>query len=251
MKDDAVVCSGTGVTRSALRRMGWTVGVLTLAALAAVGWPAWVTAAGPATEAIRSTINQVIRLLEDQELKKPGRSEERRRRLEKVIGDRFSYEEMAKRSLGAQWRQLNDAERKEFVELFQKLLSHSYLGKIEGYSGEQVRYLNERLGEGYAEVRTKVVSSKTEIPLDYRLLNTGGDWRVYDVVVDGVSLVNNYRGQFARILRSSSYADLVEQLRKKSAQISAPKVPPKGIEGPDIRSNTQVSPQGVAGPDVR
>jgi phospholipid transport system substrate-binding protein len=195
--------------------MGGAVGILALAAVVAVAALPSVVAAGSPTEAVKGTINEVVRILEDRELKRPERSEERRRLLEQVIGDRFNYPEMAKRSLGAQWRTLTDAERLEFVELFRNLLSRSYLGKIEGYSGEQVQYLGERLEGGYAEVRTRLVTGKAEIPLDYRLLNSSSDWRVYDVVVDGVSLVNNYRSQFARILRSSSHADLVEQLRKK------------------------------------
>lgn len=175
---------------------------------------------GAATEAVRTSINELIRVLKDTELKKPGRAEERRRLMEKVIGDRFNYEEMARRSLGAQWKKLNDKERQEFADLFKGLLSGSYADKIEGYSGEQVHYLNERLEADYAEVRTKVASDKTEIPLDYRLLNTSGDWRVYDVVVDGVSLVNNYRSQFTKIIRESSYADLLEKLREKSKKKS-------------------------------
>ena len=175
---------------------------------------------GAATEAVRSTINEVIRILKDAELKKPGRAEERRLLLEKVIGDRFNYDEMARRSLGAQWNKLSDKERQEFVDLFKGLLSGSYVDKIEGYSGEQVHYLNERLEADYAEVLTKVASDKTEIPLDYRLLNKSGDWRVYDVVVDGVSLVNNYRSQFTKIIRESSYADLLEKLREKSKKKS-------------------------------
>ena len=176
-----------------------------------------------ATESVQSTIGEVIRVLEDKELKKPDRAEERRRELEKVIGDRFSYEEMAKRALAAQWTKLNDKQRHEFVELFQRLLSNAYAGKIEGYSGEQVKYLNERLKDEYAEVRTKITSGKAEIPLDYRLLKKSGEWRVYDVVVDGISLVSNYRGQFAKVIRSSSYEDLVEKLRNKSESFAAPK----------------------------
>ena len=181
-----------------------------------------VVLAGAATESVKTTINDVIRILENQELEKPGRADERRRLLEKTIGARFNYEEMAKRTLGAHWAKLNDAERREFVELFTSLLSNTYADKITGYSGEQVQYLNERLEGEYAEVRTKVVSGKAEIPLDYRLLNQSSDWRVYDVIVDGVSLVNNYRGQFTKILRTSSYADLIEQLRKKSEKIKSP-----------------------------
>ncbi len=193
-----------------------------LSLVAAVGLSAAAgldaAAAGTALEAVRSAINEVIRILEDEQLKKPEKAKERRQRLEQVINDRFSYEEMAKRTLGAQWNKLADKERQEFVDLFKRLLTNSYAGKIEGYSGEQVEYLGERTKDDYAEVRTKVVSGKTEIPLDYRLLNKGGDWRVYDVVIDGVSLVNNYRGQFAKILKDSSYAELLETIRKKAEE---------------------------------
>lgn len=196
-----------------------------MAALVTVGLLAGGTgavAAGPPTEAMKGTINEVIRILKDESLKKPENAEERRQQLEKAVGERFTYEEMSKRALGAHWQTLNDKERQEFVELFKTFLSNSYADRITGYSGEQVQYLNERLEQGYAEVRTKVVSGKTEIPLDYRMLNKDGTWRVYDVVVDGVSLVNNYRGQFAKIIRTSSYADLVEKLRKKSEKITSP-----------------------------
>ena len=193
-----------------------------LAAIILLTMGASPAAAGVATDSVRSSINEVIRLLENQELKEPERAEERRRLLEKTIGARFNYEEMAKRTLGAHWAKLNDAERREFVDLFTSLLTSTYADKITGYSGEQVQYLNERLEGDYAEVRTKVVSGKAEVPLDYRLLNQSGDWRVYDVIVDGVSLVNNYRGQFTKILRTSSFADLLEQLRKKSDKIKSP-----------------------------
>ena len=187
--------------------------------------PSW--AGGAATEAIKGTINEVIRILSDQGLKKPERAPERRKLLEKIVGDRFSYDEMAKRALAAQWQKLDEKAREEFVHLFMKLLTNSYADKVEGYSGEQVHYLNERVEGDYAEVRTKAVSGKAEIPLDYRLLNRGGDWRVYDVVVDGVSLVSNYRGQFAKIIRTSGYDDLVKQLREKSDQFVKIKTAPE------------------------
>ncbi|MGH7232746.1 MAG: MlaC/ttg2D family ABC transporter substrate-binding protein [Nitrospiraceae bacterium] len=197
--------------------------VLSLAMASVMVGTSYSLAAATATESVQSTIDEVIRVLQDTNLKAPDRAEERRRELEKVIGNRFSYDEMAKRSLGAQWAKLNEKQRQEFVALFQRMLSHAYAGKIEGYSGEQIKYLNERLKDGYAEVRTKVLSGKAEIPLDYRLLSKSGEWRVYDVIVDGISLVNNYRGQFAKIIRSSSYEDLVEKLRLKSDNVSAPK----------------------------
>jgi phospholipid transport system substrate-binding protein len=184
--------------------------------------PVHPVAAGGPTEAMKSTIDQALELIRDKELKQPERAEERRQRLEQIVGDRFDYEEMSKRSLGAPWNSLSDKEKQEFVALFKTLLTNSYADKIETYSGEGVQYINERTEKDYAEVRTKVLTGKVEIPLDYRLINKGNDWRVYDVVVDGISLVNNYRGQFSKILRSSSYADLVEQLRKKSDKIKTP-----------------------------
>jgi phospholipid transport system substrate-binding protein len=178
--------------------------------------------AGGATEAMKSTIDEVLKIVQDKELKQPGRADERRKRLEQVVGDRFDYQEMSRRALGAPWNTLSDKDKQEFVGLFQTLLTSSYADKVEAYSGEGVQYLNERMEKDFAEVRTKVLTGKTEIPLDYRLLNKGVEWRVYDVVVDGVSLVSNYRGQFSKILRSSTFADLLDQLHKKSDKIKAP-----------------------------
>ena len=203
-----------------MHRLKWTmIGVLLVVqfftALAAA-------AAGPATDSIRGTIDEVFKVLDDKDLKKPERHEERRQRLEKVVGARFDYSEMSRRSLGTQWNQLSDKDRQEFVDLFRTLLTNTYADRVENYSGEGVQYLNERSEKEYAEVRTKVLSGKTEIPMDYRLLRKDNDWRVYDVVVDGVSLVNNYRGQFSKILHTSSYPGLVDQLRKKSDKIKAP-----------------------------
>lgn len=202
-------------------RWRMVVRILGLAVVVA-SFPPAVGYAGAPTEAMRTTIDEVLRILRQDELKQPGRAEERRQMLEKVVEARFDYQEMSKRALGAPWNTLSDEEKREFVMLFRTLLTNSYADKIETYSGEGVQYLNERTEKEYAEVRTKVLSEKTEIPLDYRLIQKANDWRVYDVVIDGVSLVNNYRGQFAKIIKASSYADLVEQLRKKSEKIKSP-----------------------------
>ena len=182
--------------------------------------------AGEATDAMKSTIDEVLRIIQDKELKQPGKSEQRRKLLEKVVGERFDYQEMSFRTLsiseGAPWKNLSEKEKEEFVALFQTLLVNVYADKVESYTGEGVKYINERTEKDYAEVRTKVLTGKTEIPLDYRLLNKGSVWRVYDVVVDGTSLVRNYKDQFKSILRTSTFADLLDQLRKKSDKIKAP-----------------------------
>jgi phospholipid transport system substrate-binding protein len=200
----------------------WLRGLVLVATVLLTGIAADWAQAGEATEAMRATISEVLRILADKDLKQPSKANERRQLLEKVVGERFDYPEMSRRSLGAPWANLAEKDKQEFISLFQTLLVNTYADKIESYSGEGVQYVNERNEKEYAEVRTKVLTGKTEIPLDYRLLYKGSDWRVYDVVVDGVSLVNNYRGQFSKILRNGSYADLVEQLRKKSEKIKSP-----------------------------
>src|SRR5678816_579550 len=196
--------------------------LIVVATIVVTGVAVQSVSAGEATEAMRGTIDEVPRILANKALKQPAKANDRRQLLEKVVGERFDYEEMSRRSLGASWANLSDKEKQEFVSLFQTLLVNTYADKIESYTGDGVQFLNERNEKEYAEVRTKVLTGKTEIPLDYRLLNKGSGWRVYDVVVDGVSLVNNYRGQFTKILRNGSYADLIDQLRKKSDKIKSP-----------------------------
>jgi len=214
------------ITSACLVRKAQNMMILSMGAVGLLAAGTLSAEAGTPTESVKSTVDEVIRILSDDRLKQPAQLPQRRKLLEEVVGRRFDYEELSKRALGAHWRKLSDTERREFVDLFRSLLTDTYADKIEGYSGEQVHYLKERLANGYAEVQTKIVSSKVEASVDYRLLNHAGDWRVYDVVVEGVSLVRNYRGQFERILRESSYADLVDKLRKKSGEFQPPKPKP-------------------------
>ncbi|MBX9657759.1 MAG: ABC transporter substrate-binding protein [Nitrospiraceae bacterium] len=168
------------------------------------------------TGVVRATLTEVFRILDDPKLKDPDKLMPRRRLLEQVIGERFDYAEMSKRALAANWTPLTNDQRAEFVELFKAFLSDRYAGKIEGYSGERTEYLSERLEGSYAEVRTRLVSSKTEIPMDYRLMSKAGRWYAYDIIADGVSLVKNYRSQFDQIIRSDSYGELVKRLRNRT-----------------------------------
>ena len=174
------------------------------------------------TEAVQETLTEVFRILEDPKLKDPAQQARRRHLLEESIGRRFDYGEMSKRTLASHWSRLTDDERTQFVGVFKGFLSDRYAGKIEGYSGEKVQYLGERLEGQYAEVRTKLVSSKVEYPLDYRLINKGGRWHAYDIVADGVSLVRNYRSQFDKILKTGSYEELISRLQNRSVP-EAPK----------------------------
>ena len=168
------------------------------------------------TQTVRSTLTEVFRILEDEKLKDPAKRIPRRHMLEEVIASHFDYMEMSKRALAANWTPLTAVERTEFVELFKSFLSDRYAEKIEGYSGEQVHYLSERIEGNYAEVRTELRSSKVEIPMDYRLHVKDGTWHAYDIIADGVSLVKNYRSQFDKIIHSDSYQELVRRLRERT-----------------------------------
>ncbi|OQW32762.1 MAG: hypothetical protein A4E19_05230 [Nitrospira sp. SG-bin1] len=170
------------------------------------------------TEAVRETVTKILRILDDPSLKDPTRHAQRRRMLEEIAADRFDYAEMSKRVLGGYWRPLTEVQRKEFVEVYKSFLSDKYAGRIEDYTGrkQEVGYLAERIEGSYAEVRTELRSDKTALPMDYRLLLKDGQWSAYDIIIDGVSLVSNYRSQFQKIIRESSYDQLVTKLRERT-----------------------------------
>lgn len=181
-----------------------------------------VAARASVTDEVKKAVDEVVRIVSDNEMKKPQNDAKRRQAIKAAIGGIFDYEEMARRSLATHWNGRSPAERKEFVELFTTLLEKSYSGKIESYNQEKIIYLNESVDKEYAEVKSKVVTPKRdEFSLDYRLMNKGGKWMVYDVVIEGVSLVSNYRSQFNKIVTGQGYGDLVKKLRTKSEEIKA------------------------------
>ena len=158
-------------------------------------------AAGVPGDQVRQTTDKLLAILEDPQLKGESKKSERRHKLKEVLYQRFDFTEMAKRSLGSEWRRRSPEEQKEFVKLFTDLLERAYLDKIESYNGEDFQYLKELEDNNYAQVDTKMVDNKgQEFSCNYRLYNVGGDWKVYDVVIEDVSLVNNYRSQFNRVL---------------------------------------------------
>jgi phospholipid transport system substrate-binding protein len=178
--------------------------------------PVWVAAGAP-TDQIRQTVDKLLAILNDPQLKGEQKKNERRQKLKDVLYQRFDFTEMARRSLGSEWRRRTPEEQKEFVKLFTELLERSYLDKIESYSGEKVLYLKEREDGNYAEVETKIVDKKgQEYSVDYRLHKVNGDWKVYDVIIEDVSLVGNYRSQFSRVLAKSSFDELLKTMKEKT-----------------------------------
>ena len=170
--------------------------------------------AGEPTDQVRGAIDRVLEILKKKDLQAKDKRAERRTLLRVEISKAFDFDEMAKRSLGPTWRQRTPEERKEYVTLFRQVLENSYLGKVEAYQGEKIRYVKESVEEGrIATVETLIVTGKgQEIPLNYRMMKEKSEWRVYDVVIEEISLVNNYRSQFSRILQKSSFQDLLARL---------------------------------------
>lgn len=173
------------------------------------------------TDDVKKTVDQVVRIVADKEMKK--HEQQRRQALKKSISLIFNYGEMAKRSLGKHWNPRSEAERKQFVDLFATLLENSYASKIESYNNEKIVYIKELIDGNYAEVKSKVITAKRdEFTLDYRMLNEKGKWMVYDVVIEGVSLVSNYRSQFNRIITANGYGELLKKLQSKNDELKAP-----------------------------
>jgi phospholipid transport system substrate-binding protein len=172
--------------------------------------------AASATNVVRSVIEQALDVL-----KNPAYSKSQKHQMVKRIVDpHFDYREMAKLSLGPTWHKISGGQQDEFVRLFADLLEASYADKIDKYAQRvKIDYTGQIPEGNRIEVRTVVVRPNDRIPLNYRLLKEGGTWKVYDVIIEGVSLVSNYRSQFRRIIHQSSYADLVRRLRTKAMEV--------------------------------
>ena len=199
-----------------MRRKGW-IGIMLLALWAACGLdPVW---AGVPTEKVKETTDKILAIVSDPALKDSAKEAQRRERIRKTVDELCDWEEMSRRSMGRHWAQRSEQEKKEFVRLFGQLLERTYIDKVESYSGEKVNYLGERVDGDYAEVEVKIVTKKnTEILVLYKLRARDQKWWVYDMVIEGVSLVNNYRTQFTDILAKSSFEGLMKKLREKTAE---------------------------------
>ena len=166
---------------------------------------------------LKSTIDKVIKIVKDEALKSDQQA--RRAALRKTIDERFNYRQMVMRSLAKNWDARSDQERREFIALFKSLLENSYANKLEAYRDEKINYLDEIIKGRYALVKTEVVRRNSTIGVDYKLIQENGNWKVYDFVIEGVSMVRNYRSQFTKIIRRDSYEVLVQKLKDKINEI--------------------------------
>jgi phospholipid transport system substrate-binding protein len=179
--------------------------------------PALPVSAGEPTDQLKRQVDQVVKTLQSPELQKENRAEERRAAVRKAVAQVFDFEETARRALGRHWQSRTPVERLEFVKLFSELLEHAYISRIDQYHGEKIVYGNETVEGDQATVKTKIQTPKgSELPVDCRMHHTDGRWLVYDVSVEGVSLVSNYRTQVNKIIQSSSYEELVQKLKSRA-----------------------------------
>ena len=187
--------------------------------------------AGPPTDQLRAGVDRVITILRDPRLEGEKQVIPRRAAISKVAAEIFDFGEMAKRSLGQHWEQRTAPERVEFVRLFTELVERSYIAKVDQYdAAATMRYQGETVDGDFAVVQTTVpLPHGDTMPIGYRMHSTGGRWQVYDLSIDGISLVGNYRAQFNKIIRTSSFEDLLAKLKSNEAEFSTPRsAPPKG-----------------------
>ena len=203
-------------------RIIWTL--MLLFALCSVQG-AW---AGPPTDQLRDGVDRVFKILKDPDLAGDRRVDQRRAAISKVAAEIFDFAEMAKRSLGQHWEPRTLPQRGEFVRLFTELIERSYIAKVDQHdAAAKMTYRGETVDGGYAVVQTTIpLPHGDTMPLGYRMHETSGRWKVYDLSIDGISLVANYRAQFNRIIRTASYEDLVANLKTNQAQFAVPAASP-------------------------
>jgi phospholipid transport system substrate-binding protein len=183
----------------------------------ALGLPLFARA-GEATDQIRQTTDKILAIVQDPALKGADKEGERQRQMKAAIDERFDWAAMARGAIGKHWRDLSEAQRAEFSSLFGELVEKTYLSQVEGYSGEKIQYKAEKEDGKFGVVDVLIVTLReTSIPVSYRVLKKGAAWFVYDVSIEGVSFVNNYRSQIGSILDTSTYADLIAKIQAKIA----------------------------------
>lgn len=173
--------------------------------------------AGEPVEMVKSSIEKVLAVLKDTKLKSPDKKKERIERLKEIINPIFDYDEMGRRALGAHWRRRTPAEQEEYLRLFRVFIEKIYADKVDFYESERIVIGRETIDGDYAEIEAKVINGKgDESPVIFRLRRADGKWRVYDAVVENISVVQNYRSQFDRVISKASYDELKKMLKEKS-----------------------------------
>jgi phospholipid transport system substrate-binding protein len=190
----------------------WLIGLILLTLLQ-VSFPAF---AGVPLDTVKANVNGVIEVLRDPKLQGESGTKVKEQRIATAAEKLFDFVELSKRTLGLNWNKFTQDQRKEFVELFKSILKDAYVEKITAYTNEQVNFTKEvPLSEDTVEVQSDIVAKSGQVPIYYRVIKKDSEWKVYDVVIEGVSLVSNYSTQFREILANNPPEKVLETLRKK------------------------------------
>ena len=208
--------SASTVIKMIQQRRVATVGGLFL--LCCILLPSSPLRAGAPTEQVRATVDKVLAIVKNPNLKPEAQKEDLQAQLAQVIYPRFDFTEMAKRSLGPHWGRRTAEEQREFVKIFAALSGRTYTDRIESYTSQTILYTREIEDKDYAEVDTKIITDKREeVSINYKLHSIDNEWKVYDLVIEDISVVNNYRSQFDRVIARSSFEELVRVMKEKQS----------------------------------
>ena len=192
-------------------------------------WSVPAAWAGAPTDQLRDGVDRVFKILGDPDLRGDDKAAQRKTAVTRVAREFFDFGEMSKRALGRHWDQRTPAEREEFARLFTELIQRTYFSRIDEHGSEKTVFRSETMDGDHAIVRTILTLARGgRMPLDYSMASTADRWRIYDISIDGISLVANYRAQFNRIIRTSSYVDLVTRLASNQTEFSTPSASPSG-----------------------
>ena len=179
--------------------------------------PVVVSADGSAINAVRSSVDGILDLLKQDDMDKAAR----RSAMEVIIDERFDFRAMSQRTLATNWKKASDAEKQEFTDLFSQLIQSSYVGKLEAYTNETVEYVTEKVKGRKALVETLIKTASADIPLNYKMYSKDGNWLVYDVIIEGVSLISNYRSSYQTIVKNEGFDGLMAKMKAKIEELKA------------------------------
>jgi phospholipid transport system substrate-binding protein len=194
---------------------------------------AWLMVAGAMAatttprDVVQLAVNRVIVAMQEDPSRQHARAE-----IRKAAASLFDFDEMARRTLTRHWTGRSPQEQAEFVRLFTDLLERSYIGRIESWSGEKILYTSEAVDGSFASVRSKIITRRAEVAVEYRLLQRDGRWKVYDVLMDGVSFVSTFRSEFDRIIQQSSWSGLIDKMRKRTVSTTLVDRAPRIVSTP-------------------
>ena len=174
-------------------------------------------AASSPTEDVRTSVDAILLILQNDELDK----QQKRAEISKIVSERFDFRAMSQRTLATNWKKTSDEEKKQFTELFSQLIESSYVGRIEAYTNEKVEYPGEKVKGKKAVVETLIITSSADIPVNYRMYHKGDQWLVYDVIIEGVSLISNYRSSYQEIMKDEGFDGLLNKMQAKIDELSS------------------------------